>query len=1073
MEGAHKIWLRRLGKRPDKGNAGKQEIYDVKCAFLDRLKEVNPEIFAGEYGATLSRHELEILLEKFKTKSGLLHAGLRIFVSRALTKGKERLGWQVSIPAILFDLPREKARFTPESFLNLQKIRRVEQAMLSVRDENPPGALKLRVGQLLLSAVVFGGLVHREWLHPWISALFERVRIGEGVLWLDMELVWQYEREASDGDYGKKQRSHEQRIVRQRRWIADPVTRFFISRSLPFLRENKDASKSLPNASDILQAYLRTLNLNANELPKNLQEFLAAARTRIGLHVPGYLASFAEGHLMSVSVPPATWTRLCESRAVPVSRGDESDDDSIAEVVKKVTWGGGDETSADQGKILRRLKRVVSAEGKSAAQCEQEISGIIAQQRGRLFPILGYLASWSLYHLSRKKGNSPSTVERYLSSVADELLVVCESEDLLEWSPGEFEENYQRVIELVRKESNKKFARDTLGRFHRFLVQMYHVHPVGDGFFRGRSAPAEVRVDANLVSQREFDLVKKVLGFDDAISFFRSGMDAPVEGGIPPSESNRQLVSRSTIICLLTAIIGFRCGLRRSEVRYLRLIDVHDDGRAELIVRPTRARKLKSLSATRRISLHVLLQPDELRLLLSWKACRLREEKKVEQQTLLFCASGLPTTPMPEAKVYPAIREALSMVTGDATLRYHHLRHSFTTWLLVRVTGKSTGLREEAPFLDHQEFDDDRVSTIREQLMGNEPLGRKGVFLVAALCGHAEVSTTSESYIHLSDWLLCRELSRGEILPVVSPDAAARLTGMSRALAYRYTRKDTAGKVLFDWESGFTGAIGKLGRYRDPLVSQATDPILNRIVVEDEVDPQIPLWMTVPKVLHMSQVGKWSVDEICGKLELNREAVEQWIENARRISVMQTKTLNFRHVQTKFSGQGVQQRKIKRKTNNDIFPSPLVYDHDRRVATEILSTFEKLSGSERRSIFDMLDYFLEKFSVQSGMVCFHEIAKARRYVDALRMLGISKSMMRLIDCRENDQSPTATRKRRRDWQKGLELEARNWQTSHKKWGRGVPPGTVGIQVVTKVKDKVQVSYGFRYAIYMIAIAYWN
>ncbi|GLI36521.1 site-specific integrase [Geobacter hydrogenophilus] len=1073
MEGAHKIWLRRLGKRPDKGNAGKQEIYDVKYAFLDRLKEVNPEIFAGEYGATLSRHELENLLEKFKTKSGLLHASLRTFVSRTLSKGKEKLGWQVSIPSILFDLPREKARFTPESFLNIQKIRRVEQAMLSVRDENPPGALKLRVGQLLLSAVVFGGLVHREWLHPWISALFERVRIGEGMLWLDMELVWQYEREASDSNDGKKQRSHEQRIVRQRRWIADPVTRFLISRSLPFLRENKDASKSLPNASDILQAYFRTLNINANDLPNNLQEFLAAARTRIGLHVPGYLASFAEGHLMSVSVPPATWTRLCESRAVPVSRGDESNDDGVAEVVKKVTWSGEDETSADQGKILRRLKRVVSAEGKSAAQCEQEISGIIAQQRGRLFPILGYLASWSLYHLSRKKGNSPSTVDRYLGAVADKLLVVCGAEDILEWSPGEFIESYGRVIELVKEESEKGFTRDTLGRFHRFLVQMYHVHPVGDGFFRGRSAPAEVSVDANLVSQREFDLVKEVLGFREAVSFLSGDKNAPVSWAGQFPEAGKSGLSRRALVCLLTAIIGFRCGLRRSEVRYLRLIDVHDDGRAELIVRPTRARKLKSLSATRRIPLRVLLQPDELRLLLSWKACRLREEKKVEQRTLLFSASGLPTTPMPEAMVFPIIREALAMVTGDATLRYHHLRHSFTTWLLVRVTGKSTGLREEAPFLDHQEFDDDSVSTIREQLMGNEPLGRKGTYLVAALCGHAEVGTTFESYVHLSDWLLCRELSRGEILPVVSPDAAARLTGMSRALAYRYTRKDTAGKVLFDWESGFTGAIGKLGRYRDPLVSQATDPILNRIVVEDEVDHQIPLWMTVPKVLHMSQVGKWSVDEICGKLELKREAVEQWIENARRISVMQTKTHNFRHVQIEISGQGVQQRKIKRKTNNDIFPSPLVYDHDLRVATEILSTFEKLSGSERRCIFDMLDYFLEKFSVQSGMVCFHEIAKARRYVDALRMLGIGKRMIRLIDCRGNDSSPKATRERRRSWQKELDLEARNWQTSHKKWGRGVPPGTVGIQVVTKVKEKVHVSYGFRYAIYMIAIAYWN
>lgn len=1081
MEGAHKIWLKLLGDRPAKGNAGKQEIYDVRYAFLDCLKEVNPEIFAGDYGAALSRHDLEILLEKFQKKPGNLNAGLRTFVSRALRKGKEKLGWQVSIPPILVDLPRERARFTPESFLKLQKIRRVEQAMLSVRDKNPPEELKLRVGQLLLSAVLFGGLVHREWLHPWISALFERVRIGGGMLWLDMELVWQYEREAFNGSNGKKVRSQEQRIVRQRRWIADPATRFLILRSLPFLRVNKDASKSLPNAWDILQAYFR--NLSASDFPETLQEFFVAVRTRLCLHVPGFLASYAEGGLMSVSVPPATWVRLCESKAVPVSRGDEFDDASITEEVKKVRWGSGDETFADQQKILLLLRRVVSRKGKGAAQCEREISEIIDRQRERLFPILGYLASWSRYLLSRKKGNSPSTVDRYLSSVADKLLVVCGSEDILEWSTGEFTESYSRVIELVKQKSEKGYARDTLGRLHRYLEQKHRVPPVGDGFFRRRSAPAEVRVDANLVSQREFDLVKEVLGFEDAISILQRGPEAPAEGGIPLSEPGQPILSRRAVVCILTAILGFRCGLRRNEVRYLRLNDFHEEGNAELIVRPTQARKLKSLSATRRIPLHVLLPPDELRLLLSWKAYRLREEKNVGQRTLLFSVSGLPTTPMTEAKVFPVIREALVRVTGDASLRYHHLRHSFATWLLVRVTGKSTGLRREAPFLVHQEFDDDRISMIREQLLGNEYLGRKGAYLVAALCGHAEVGTTFESYVHLSEWLLCRELSRDEVLPTVSPGAAVRLAGMSRALAYRYTRKDAAGTVWFDWESAFSGGSGKLVGYRDPLVSQATDLPLEQIVIEDEVDQKIPLWMTVSKVLHMAQAEGRSIEEICAKLELPKEAVERWLENARHISTMQTrktkrtKTPSFRHVQIHFPSQGVQGKRIKRKTKNDIFPSPLVYDHDRSVATEILSTFEKLSGTERRIIFDMVDYFLEKFSVQSGMVCFYEIPRARRYVDALVKLGISELMIRLIDCRRNSKDPSSKDPslgaRREDWEKGLGLEYCNWQTNHKNWGRKQAPGTVGIQVLAEVNEQVKVSYAFRYSLYMIAIAYWN
>ena len=1102
MEGAHRIWLKHLGTKPSRGE-GKQDYYYAKYVFLDRLKDKHPDIFSGEEGATLTRDEMESLLESVTKKTGFLHAGLRAFLARALKEGQEKLDWQVGLPPILVPLPRENARFTPESFLALHKIRRIEQALLSTPGEPASEPLKQRVGRLLLSAVMFGGLVNREWLNPWIFALFERVRVDGTMLWLDMELVWQYERDAADGTGIKIKRIQERRIVRQRRWFADPVTRVLIMHSRDLLREQKDAGTHLPNHWDLIQASLRTLHLAPTDMPGNLQEFLAAARMRLGIHVPGFLASYAEGRLTSVSVPPTTWTRLCLSKAVAVVRDSEPEDTFVPGKAKNCNWGGGtDQTSTDQQKILLSIRRTVTRKGKSAVQCVRDINEILDLKRDRLYPILGLLASWALFLLSRERGNAPSTVERYLGAVADKLLIVCDAEDILEWSTGEFVESYQRVIELVRKESEKRFARDTLGRFHRFLENQFHVPPVGDGFFRGRSAPTEIRVDANLVSQREFDLIKKVLGFDEAVAYLQCGKEEHAEEESTTREDAPD-ISRRAMACLLIAILGFRCGLRRNEVRFLRLVDLHEEGDVELIVRPTKVRRLKSSSATRRLPLHILLQLDELDLLLSWKAYRLKEDVKIEQQTLLFPVVGLPTTPLPEAKVFPVIRQALTLVTGDETLRYHHLRHSFATWMLVRVSGKSVGFRKEAPFLDHDEFDDRRVTEFRERLLGNDSHGRKGAYLVAALCGHAEVATTFENYLHLNDWLVSRELSRSDALPVVTPEAAAAFTGMSRSSAFRYTSSDAGGRKKFDWNRAFSVFGARAGAFRDPLAAKAVELPVPRIVIDDDPLQEVPVWMTVSKVLHMAQSLKMPVEDICGKLDLSLESVTRWLANVYNIINKKTRPIKARpskvnsHIRSflvsdKHSNWSVRSGRYSRhmhlpaarygsqakKRNNrkkrlEVFPSPLVYEADRRIVKDMMARFDALNEEDRRAVFHQVDYFIEKYSAQTGMLCFHEMPKARRHLDAVRLLGISNSMIRLIDCGGNDQSPAATRKRRRMWQAELGLQAGNWLTNSKKWGRLAPSGTIGIKIVVKTKGKIQVSYGFRYAVYMLAIAYWK
>jgi hypothetical protein len=56
------------------------------------------------------------------------------------------------------------------------------------------------------------------------------------------------------------------------------------------------------------------------------------------------------------------------------------------------------------------------------------------------------------------------------------------------------------------------------------------------------------------------------------------------------------------------------------------------------------------------------------------------------------------------------------------------------------------------------------------------------------------------------------------------------------------------------------------------------------------------------------------------------------------------------------------------------------------------------------------------------------------------------------------------------WEKKLGLKNVQWRSINKYWAHTVDPGSIGIQVSEQEKGG-RASYGFRYALYLIAITY--
>lgn len=1099
------FWRKLLGDRPAKESKSRL-LYDERVKLLARLPK---SVVTGKPNASLPREELDRLLAAVRQKvTARTYVFLVRFLARGLQQGNKELGWDAAVPATPVTVPPEPSRHNPLKFEALNRLRLIEHRFLDTIKEFPGMNASQRLGMLLLSAILFGGMLHKRWLNPWFDALKDRARIHGVYLWLELEMVWQPPREKREkAGPNSRDRSAEKPIIMKRRWIADPLTRALIVQWLNLPAEMQILSDRSKDPYDYVRNYLIRIGVPLQELPKGIGELLEMAETRLGLTVSPFLASYATGKIKCVSVPAECWTRLMSGKAVSRETA-VSVQDAFDETEVRFDRRAGNASDwiplRDQQSLLRRMRRIVSGQkgvNKGNAAIRKELTSFIQTYDLQLSPLLRYLSEWAYLLLTPKGANKPSTVDRYLTAIAGFLLIVCGTDELLEFEAPEFEEIYDNVIALIKSDKEKRFAWIPLINFHRYLVSRYQAPRLQRGIYGRRSGPPETSVDANLVSQGEFDRIKSVLGWENANQ------------------------SRTSTAALLLAILGFRCGLRRNEAHFLRIRDIQGRHRPELILRTTSKRRLKSRNSTRRLPLHILLQPEELQLLLKW----VEKHDKGDREALVFSVRGMRHQALPEAEVFAPITKALALVTGDSSLRYHHLRHSFLTWLLIRLAGSSSTLYNAASFLKHPEFSENRVAEMRDALLGNEHLGRKGAHAVACLCGHSDLDTSFTSYIHICDWLLSRELSFTEALPVISIEGLVAATGLSRATVYRSIPACGEACTILnsDWDRLFIKHSRSLVQCIDPHIAKAREPVNEPFKFKNEAEDTFS-WERVQQALKMYQAEGTSIEEISIQLDTELNEVKSWVENAERLAAMKTRQSgkntrpkilkvlqkpkavreqNYRIVRMKrkselsieFSFRHHDLLKANPTTGKIVFPVIPIARRDQEQATRFLEAFMKLGAAMKREVFHQVEYFAEFYIRTENMLVFHEVGKMRRFVNAIKAIGVEKGMIRLLEFPAEGESAKNREFFRLVWEKELELSGCHWgkgtknysrrryfnnAESLKKNERRRGPAekkvsqanfrTIGIQVTGRVSNsEFRGGYSkncFLYAIYMIDIA---
>jgi len=109
--------------------------------------------------------------------------------------------------------------------------------------------------------------------------------------------------------------------------------------------------------------------------------------------------------------------------------------------------------------------------------------------------------------------------------------------------------------------------------------------------------------------------------------------------------------------------------------------------------------------------------------------------------------------------LFQPVQTALRTVSGDPSLRYHHLRHSFVTFTLLRLLERSPCELLPTAWLldDHGDIALPNTTADISVLAGLAPQdrpSRKRLWQLALWAGHASPEETLSTYSHLLDWVL-------------------------------------------------------------------------------------------------------------------------------------------------------------------------------------------------------------------------------------------------------------------------------------------------------------------------------
>jgi integrase len=854
------------------------------------------------------------------------------------------------VPAIPIARRRPANPWIADTPKHIREARQMRSALVNmlcnpISDDAAGSIMSL----LIPSAIFFGGLLHKDSLVALVRAIaapgFSTLPCS-GRPQIELRIAW------------RNQANAERRL-----WHPDVVSSLLLLRFQAKLEEEVGAFSATLAAGGkitdreimawVWKSALAPLRKHARAFryaPESLAALLRRVEALYRLDLPKVVVSYMTREFLSNSVRRSTLSRIHEI-SLPQDEAPESTDESDGDSAKpddapearqrnyqaiELDW------MAQFRGALRKKERaaLIKALSQFAAQCPH--------------PPGKRTAEFALFLLKeRSAGNhylATSTILRYTSIVASRLACLLENADPKEPAVATLLSTYLKILDEASAEGARKSLRhvvaSALFEFHVFLSKVHHVESI-DARELGIGQAMAGSVDANLITELEYQAMQRKI---------RSGSSGTLD----------QIFFRAAALVLM---LGFRCGMRRGEILWLRhcdlVVDPYTQEITEIVVRPWERHELKSRNAARRLPVEALLDKEE-RAELEWWRRNGPPEQPPDNGQLLFGGLGTTKDLAPEIRIFAIVLDAIRNESGDMALRFHHCRHSAATQLFLRLFLRDTKIPEDSlpARLLAGRTNPPRIDALYETLCGVKNSTRKAMFAISLIIGHSSAEVTLEYYIHCMDSLQGILLDRRAI-PNEKVVLAA-ISGLSRSAAYSNMH-----------------AFGKTGLVQRLMPSPPASP-------SRQVQPQAPNQESLQWVARLWNF-LYRADDPSRQLPLEDLAAEHGFDATRACTLVDRATL-MRDMTAPWGGFSFPMTTLAASEKRRLYcPRKPHLEINRGLARDIAPVMYRLFSHNPKLAGTALGSWVERSHGGGAQIRFHELSEAvqaRRYRNFLVKLGV-------------------------------------------------------------------------------------
>lgn len=936
------------------------------------------ETFSPNITQELTAH----LLDRFRPQeTGVAAVSL---LAKVIDRGNAKGIFSLCPPPVPVLVKRQSSPFRDDRWPTLGVATRLRSLLASSirapkavasKPEAKVAAARIAIGQMLVSAIVHGGLLAPSSL----EALLRHLAVDEVPLKslggrIFMELSLGYKKQAG---------------AEFRRWYPDPLTTMLImnlfDESWVPVKDGRGADTNRKEiAGRIIWSSITTFLRAAGAdrfMPRTLRTVLDAVRLDLESRIPIYLVHYAARTFVSHSLKPASYRRL---HGIPVPAQSASDDAASKRadadsnrVIKTDTESCGDIEPRWLALMRAAMK---GSERKEIIQSIEELvsrpaPGFMSGEVGELFA--GFALRLFSVNSNGKDKMAVSTARAVVASVSVRLGGLA-GNDIYGFGSEEWAGLYEEALSDAETPGIRRKLTRALRDFQRYReIERGADSMVGAEIFS--TADGLVPVDANVISEVEFLKIRE-----------RFAADAADE--LPGLAGTREAGNLASIAALVLTL-SYRCGLRRMEVLKLELDDLLlGDSWPELLVRPTESRRLKTKSSTRKLPLAALLAPSEIEDLSKWAQHRRNSETLSPSYSQFLFA--LPTRGflcVPQDTLFDLLHRVMRKVTGDQTLRFHHLRHSFASQAFIRLAASARG---SAPALQvtlpGYEALLQSANAFREKLFGRTGMTRKDLWAVCSLLGHSGPDVSVEHYIHHLDIVLAEALASDGIAPGTDVIIAASRASVTQA--YRH-RKD---ERLDAWAAHLLGKRFKESMPGTKEKNQTRKSTRSDAKTEKMDDAGVSLERIWRFVL-IQQTTQRSIEEISGRHGIAVERLQRYVDSAIWLAGLKASSAktNYRH---RFTEWAPDRRRPdqKRRIACPVKPHEA---RDRVVVRDLANRFREAYKRDKALVRKVVWTFATGARDDfAGMIFADpgEPESAREFLECLRLFGYRMSDIRFI-----------------------------------------------------------------------------